>query len=296
MQRVGVDAQQDDRRGHRRQLPRRGRRDQGSQPGRRIQPCESPARPPGPRCPAPAPGHPAAVAAAAPRSVDSSSRARGFPPVARYSRSSRADPAGAGGHGRRAARPPPAGPAPRPRSAVSPASVNAHGSPARTPTSSSTGSANNRRAANTSASADGRSSSWPSSTSNASGRRCAARQIRLRVPAPTANRSPVTGGRSAKAADRASACGPGQFVDQLQHRAQQLQQPGERDLLLGLHPGRPQHLHPARWRCRPVQQRGLADAGLAGQQQHAALADPGARHRGVMSARSDSRPISMCGA
>ena len=127
---------------------------------------------------------------------------------------------------------------------------------------------------------------------SAIGRRSAARQIRLRVPAPTANRSASTGPereRRREGVGLRAGKGPTTGED----RTQQLQQSTERDFLLRLDTRRPQQLHVTDDRGGPVEQRGLADARLTGQHQHTALADPGAGQQRAITPRSDSRPINM---
>ena len=60
----------------------------------------------------------------------------------------------------------------------------------------------------------------------------------------------------------------------VQHRRQQLMQPGERELHLRLHPGRPRYPAPRRPRGQVVEQRGLAHPGLTADHQHPADACP----------------------
>jgi len=59
--------------------------------------------------------------------------------------------------------------------------------------------------------------------------------------------------------------------------SEQLRQPAEGHVLLGLRAGRPQQPGPAGDRRRVFQQRRLADPGLAGEHEHAAAAEPGTR-------------------
>ncbi len=59
-------------------------------------------------------------------------------------------------------------------------------------------------------------------------------------------------------------------------RPEQLGQPTERHVPLGLRAGRPQQRCPGGDRGRVLQQRRLADPGLAGEHEHAAAAEPGA--------------------
>ncbi len=116
----------------------------------------------------------------------SSSSASGLPAVARCSRTScsgRTGPFVSATSSAVASRSSPG------TSAVgSEAQTAAPGAPARTVTKTATASEISRRAAKTSASAEELSSRCASSTSTASGRSSAARQSRLRVAAPTANR------------------------------------------------------------------------------------------------------------
>ena len=109
-----------------------------------------------------------------------------------------------------------------------------------------------------------------------------------------ADREPVApvgaadGAGSASAADERVRLHRGDAVERAQRGPQQLQQRGERDLALGLEPGRAQHAA-----CRPapldgvVEQGGLADAGLA-----ASASTPLVPRR----AAATSRSIACCSA
>jgi hypothetical protein len=71
---------------------------------------------------------------------------------------------------------------------------------------------------------------------------------------------------------------PGQPVEVGHGRPEQLGQPAERHLPLGLGAGRPQQPCPGGDRRGVVQQRRLADPGLAGEHEHAAAAESGTGH------------------
>ena len=156
-----------------------------------------------------------------------------------------------------------------------PAEPTIDGSSSRTASRTTTGSAVRRRAAKHNACADGGSSRWASSTSTASGPSSATRLSRLSTAAPTANRSPPEPGCEGEGRAERLGLRRRDRVEVLEDRAQQLEQPAERDLLLGVDPGGPQHTHPCvgdRGR-RVLEERALADPRLAGQHERAALAD-----------------------
>ena len=67
---------------------------------------------------------------------------------------------------------------------------------------------------------------------------------------------------------------PRQALQPVQHRRQQLMQPGERQLHLRLHPRRPHHPAPRRPPGQVIQQHGLAYPGLTAHHQHPAAARP----------------------
>ena len=67
----------------------------------------------------------------------------------------------------------------------------------------------------------------------------------------------------------------GDLVDPGQRRAQQLEQAGERDVSLGLHPAGPEHVHAGRLLLGVGEQRRLADPGLPHDGEHAAAARAG---------------------
>ena len=94
------------------------------------------------------------------------------------------------------------------------------------------------------------------------------------MAAPTAKRSCALAGRSASALSSAAACGPGIWSIQGERRPQQLEQAGEGDVSLRLHPPRPQHIHAGRLLLRVGEQRGLADPGLPDDGQYATVAGP----------------------
>ena len=114
-------------------------------------------------------------------------------------------------------------------------------------TASRSPSASSRRATNSSASADGGSSHWASSTRHSTGRRSASSASSVRQAARD-QEAVVAGalGRARARPARARGLRRRQPVEQVQRRAQELVQPGERQLGLGLDAAR------ARARaCRP---------------------------------------------
>ena len=79
-----------------------------------------------------------------------------------------------------------------------------------------------------------------------------------------------------------------QPLDRVQHRPQQLVQPGPRELELGVDPARAQHERAAGGRRRVLEQRRLADPGLAADHQHAAGSPAPAREELL-----DPRPLCL---
>ena len=214
-------------------------------------------------------------AAARPGSSASSAIASGLPPVSACTRASQSSVTGDDGQpvargcaqrpGR--ARRRPAGRGPR---------AGRRPRPPRPATSIATGSEPSRRAAKTRALAEGRSSSWTSSSSDRdrrrprrSGRAGSASPRRWRTgrrrgpssSASAADEGPRLGQRRSSRADPA----PGRSTGE---------QTGERHLPLGLGAGRAQDAEAVEATLGPAQQRGLADARLAGDGQHAAGTDP----------------------
>ena len=179
----------------------------------------------------------------APRRASSSS-ASGLPPVARYSRSTAVVGDVAPAEQLRGAS---RGRARRARSAGRSAPSSSDGSPSRTASTSAIGSATSRRAAKSSACA----LECVQPLRVVDEQRAAAAPPRRRragssVAAPTANRSRAgRRARSASAPASAVACGAGIRSSGAERRPQQLGEPGERDLRLGLDPARAQHAHAA---------------------------------------------------
>ena len=174
----------------------------------------------------------------------SSSIASGFPPVARCSRSSwvrRTGPVALVTSSRAASTS-----RPDTSSVGRLAQTAAPGSPARTVTRRATASDSSRRAANTSASADGLVDQVPvvdeygegpvlgGPAQEAQGRRARPRTGWARRRRPGAEQQCGRERRGLRGRD---------LVEQRQHRPEQLEEPGERDELLGLHALRAQHLH-----------------------------------------------------
>ena len=77
-------------------------------------------------------------------------------------------------------------------------------------------------------------------------------------------------GRQPEGAAQRGGLHVGQLAGAVEHRPQQLVQAGEGQLGLGLDAGPREHAHPVGAGQRPLQQRGLADPGLAAQHQHTA--------------------------
>ena len=82
-------------------------------------------------------------------------------------------------------------------------------------------------------------------------------------------------GRQPERAPQRGGLHVGQLVGDVEHRPQQLVQPGERQLGLGLDAGAGEHPHPVGARQRVLQQRRLADSRLAAQHEGAAARLPG---------------------
>ena len=223
-----------------------------------------------PRCsPRSAPAHRRAPAASRAASAPSSSSASGLPPVARYRRSavSRATPLASSSAAS-------ARSSPATRSVRRSAPSSSDGSPSRTASTSAIGSATSRRTAK----------------QQRLGAR-AVEQVRVvdeqrerrllgvggeQAQRRGADREAVARGRRAER-ERAPERGrlrPGDPVERAERRAQQLGEPRERDLGLRLDAARAQHAHPPGLPGRVLEQRGLADPGLADEREHAALAVP----------------------
>ena len=178
------------------------------------------------------------------------------------------------------------------RSSGRPASSNGVPKPARTAASSTIGSELSRRATNASTSALDGSSHWPSSMSSRCGTSLAASATRSSTASAIRKRSGAASSLIPNAARSAARCGAGRSSAPPQDRAQELVQPGERQVRLGLHAGRLQDSHPARARTRGSlgQQRRLADPRLAGDDQRAAAARPRPSTSSESAASSRSRP------
>ena len=81
--------------------------------------------------------------------------------------------------------------------------------------------------------------------------------------------------RQPEGASQRGALHVGQLAGAVDDRPQQLVQPGERQLGLGLHAGAGEHPHAVRLLQGVLQQRGLADPGVAAQDERAAARLPG---------------------
>ena len=148
----------------------------------------------------------------------------------------------------------------------------------RTARTNPTDSAPRRRATKASACAEAPSSHCASSTTQTSGRSSATSDSRLRTARPTRNRSGASPSRTPNAVPKASRCGPGKPLQAIHERRAELMQPGERELHLRLDARRPRDAAAGRAAHEVVEQRALADAGLAAQQQRPARTRAHARH------------------
>ena len=117
----------------------------------------------------------------------------------------------------------------------------------------------------------------------------AASASRLSTARATRKRSGGLPACMPKATCSASCCGAGSVRNPVEHRRAQVMQPGERQLHLRLHAGGPRDAAPAGPLGDVLQQRGLADPGLAAQYQHRALARPRVRCSTPSSAAHSSR-------
>ena len=131
-------------------------------------------------------------------------------------------------------------------SSGSPWASNCRASPSRAPMSTAIGSACSRRATNTSASADAPSSQCASSTTHSSGCASAAAVSRPKTATETRKRSFHALVRQPEGASQRGALHVGQLAGAVEERPQQLMQPGERQLGLGLHAGAGEHPHAVR--------------------------------------------------
>ena len=137
------------------------------------------------------------------------------------------------------------------------------------------------RATNASAWAEARSSHCASSTTQTSGFSLATSDSKLRTARLTAKRSGIPPCRRPNAALNAARCGSGRPLDPVQERRAQLMQPGELELHLRLDPRRACDAAPRRSPGQVSQQRGLADPGLAAQDQDPALTGSHARQQPI---------------
>ena len=183
-----------------------------------------------------------------------------------------------------ASRSPPASRPVRPASRA-PAARKGSRSPSdsRTAKRIATGATCRRRATNSSVCSEAWSSHWASSTTQISGRSTATRPSRVRTARPTRKRS---GGLRPQPEGRAErvALGAGQLVHLLQVRPAELVQAGVGELDLGLDADGPADPAAGRAVEDVLQQRRLADPGLAAQNQR-----PGS---GPLSRRRPARPTS----
>ena len=214
------------------------------------------------------PNPPASSAGVSPRG--SSISASGFPPASPRIRARTRSSSGPGIVASRSDRASSAG-SPPTTSSGNPSSTRP--SPdSRSPNTSPTRSANRRRATNASVCADTRSSHCASSTMHRSGCSSAASASRLRTANPTRKRS--GGGPSLQAERRAHriALRARQALEPAEHRRAQRVEAGERELHLGLDARGPGDPAPLRGTRQVPEQRGLADPGLAAEDQHPTLA------------------------
>ena len=134
-----------------------------------------------------------------------------------------------------------------------------------------TDSATRRRATNPSTCAEARSSHCSSSTTQTSGCSSATSESRLSTARPTKKRSGAGPGLVPKAVRTRIALRSRKTLEPVEHRRQQLMQPGEGQLHLRLDAG---GTHDQAVRClrdQVIQQRGLADTRFAADHQRPAL-------------------------
>ena len=180
---------------------------------------------------------------------------------------------------RPADRPSPAAPAHRRRAARHQRAPAAPPAPARrrarrTAKTNATDSASSRRATNASACAEARSSHCASSTRQTSGCSSATSDSRLSTARPTRKRSGACPCAQAERGAQRVALRRREALEPVEHRRAQLMQPGERELHLRLDARRSRDRGTQTRARQVVQQRGLADPGLAAQDQHPALTGP----------------------
>ena len=138
-------------------------------------------------------------------------------------------------------------------------------------------SASSRRATNASVSADTRSSHCASSTMQTSGRSSAASASRLRTASPTRKRSGGGPALRPNAVLSASRCGPGRCWRRPSIGAHSACRPANASSISDSTPAARAIRHPSAASRQVSQQGGLADAGLAAEDEHAALTRAHAR-------------------
>ena len=143
------------------------------------------------------------------------------------------------------------------------------------------GSPNSLRNANSSASELAPSSQCASSMRSASGASSACAASRLRVAAPIAKRSRAAPGSQGERTGERRGLRRGYPVQRPEGGAQELEQPREGHLRLGLDSARTQHQHPLRLLGGVVEQGSLADPSLADEREDAALPDPRIRQQAI---------------
>ena len=117
-----------------------------------------------------------------------------------------------------------------------------------------------------------------SSTMHSSGPRSAAADSRDNTPAATRNRSAPSAGASPSACSHSSALELGQPGQLVLDRANEAMKTSEVEVRLDLHPGHGQRRHPGRTSlARVTEQRALAHAGLASEDEASTLSMPSRR-------------------
>ena len=106
--------------------------------------------------------------------------------------------------------------------------------------------------------------------------------------------APLAGGLETEGAGQGGRLVLGQAPGQPQHRPQQLVEGGEGQLGLGLDPGRPEDGHPLGLPGGMVEQRGLADPGLAADHQDPAARPPGVREQPFQGVALGASAVEHC--
>ena len=243
-----------------------------------------------PRAPAPRAGRSRRPAASRVSPRGSSSSASGLPRVSATIRSRTASSSANGTAESSSAR---ASPFTRPRTSSS-GRCRSSSPGSRAANTSPTGSANSRRATKASVSADAWSSHCASSTMHSSGRSLGRLGEQAEHGEADQERSGAGPALRPKTIRERVALRCRQPLEPVEQRRAQLMQAGERQLHLGLHPAARATVRSGRGRDEVLEQRRLADPGLAAQDQRAALAP--AERRDATRPAGRTRPLAPRGA